>query len=67
MCREFVKAADCTAGGYRGECESVRISSEFQKDIDKCYNKEWFDGTIEMKFSEITIPVPVGYKEIMEK
>ena len=67
LCREFVKAADCTAGGYRGECESVRISSEFQKDIDKCYNKEWFDGTIEMKFSEITIPVPVGYKEILKK
>lgn len=67
LCREFVKAADCTAGGYRGECEQVRISSELQKDVDKCYNKEWFDDTIEMKFSKITIPVPVGYKEILKK
>ncbi len=63
--REFVKAADNVAGGYRGECDKVRISSDIQKEIFDCYNKEWFNDIIEMDFSNVMIPVPAGYKKIM--
>lgn len=62
--REFVKAADCVAGGYRGECSEVRVFSELQTKRLNCYNKKWFDDTIEMKFAKTTICVPIGYQNI---
>lgn len=62
--REFVKAADSVAGSYRGEGKKVRISSEMQDGNAHCYNQNWFHDIIEIKFGEITVDVPIGYKEM---
>lgn len=64
--REFVKAADCIAGGYRGECSRLRIFPELHKGRTNNYDKEWFRDTIEMDFAGTTVFVPVGYKNIFE-
>ena len=64
--REFVKAADCIAGGYRGECSRLRIFPELRKGRTNNYDKEWFRDTIEMEFAGTTVFVPVGYKNIFE-
>lgn len=64
--REFVKAADCIAGGYRGECSRLRIFPELHQGRTNNYDKEWFRDTIEMDFAGTTVFVPVGYKNIFE-
>ena len=62
--REFVKAADCVAGGYRGEGSKVRIFSELQKGRSNVYDKEWFHDTIEADFAGTKVYVPAGYQNI---
>ena len=63
--REFVKAADCIAGSYRGEGETVRISSGLQNGKDIIYKKEWFSDCVEVPYGKTEMLLPVGYKNMI--
>lgn len=61
----FLKAADQLCGAFHGEYEYVRVSSDLQEGKDTKSRKEWYDNIIYMPFAETTIPVPIGYREIL--
>lgn len=64
--REFLKIADFYMGMFdRGN--KVRVFGNALENMDRVYNKKSFENAILKPFENIKIPVPVGYKEIMEK
>ncbi len=64
--REFLKTADFYMGMFdRGN--KVRVFGNALENIDRVYNKKSFENAILKPFENIKIPVPIGYKEIMEK
>lgn len=66
--REFTRCADVVAMACGNqESERVRIFAEMQEDIDRTYQRKWFDQAVEVPFDTITISVPSGYKEILQE
>lgn len=63
--RGFLRAADSAASSYRGEGEYVRITPDLQVGMDTVYPVDWFEGQVELPFEKCTIPVPVGFKEMI--
>ena len=58
--------ADKVAGAYRGECERLRNTVDLQQGKDNTVKKIWYDDSVEIVFGDITIPVPVGYREMFK-
>lgn len=66
--REFIRCADVVARACVDmESERVRIFAEMQENIDRTYQRKWFDQAVEVPFDEITISVPSGYKEMLQE
>lgn len=64
---EFYKTADLVAGGYRGTSKNLYIAAAMQHGEEKIYPGEWFEHAVEVSVGKLTIPMPVGYREMMGK
>lgn len=62
---EYLKAADALGGAYRKDGEMVRMTADLQEGKNTLFQKCWFHDMIEVPFGNTTIPVPVGYEEMM--
>lgn len=64
--RGFLRAADSVASSYGGEGDFVRVTPDLQVGLDTKCPAKWYDDVEELSFENCTIPVPIGYKDMID-
>ncbi|MGN1167894.1 MAG: phosphorylcholine transferase LicD [Lachnospiraceae bacterium] len=62
---EFFVTADRLTSVYREDSRYLYSGADVQASLDILYKRVWFKESVELPFSNTTIPVPIGYKEML--